>query len=846
MFQVPHSLLVTVPGGVELKLSDFVNREEQLSIFEQSVLQVDADETKVINLFGIGGQGKSFLLKKYRSALAEDSTYSSTATSYIDLTVQTDRQPHWPMIWLRNDLAKQGMKFPAFDIAFELYWSLNFGARPTPYLEGRWLRRSADMAEQGLSEFGTYSAELTVAAITEATVTSVPVLGKLVSVLGRAFYDRSMRNYILKSRSVLEEFIDEIDNCEQVIPSSQDRLINLLPKILASDVQQGFKTNELSRLVVFVDEFERAVGDGGFSYRIGENPFLDGLTRLVQHLKSSVFIVSGRERSDIFNDVSSQQNVSVIDVELGGIPNDAARKLLTQSGVVETDVVESILTSTKEGSDQRYYALLLSLQIVRFHNLMKSDGTLKAESFEILESHVGDRSSVLIKRLLRDYDAPTQATLKRLAACRKFDREVFRHTVSSFATGLPADSWRDFKGLSFVLERAGQYKFHDILKDIFFSLLDKTEQLETHQVLADYYTLKTTKLSPKDVDSIALSHIESALFHILEGSFSGYENWLRQTFRLMKQSGYHEDLLVFSSRVCAALERREHTDSEAYALGLSWWAMSASKSVSAGDIVRRLTPMMNQYRQRIDSVSLELNVRYASAIRAAGETSASIDLLEDTLVKCKKYLSDDDVVTVICMNHLGLAFWYDGSPKADAVFRETFERSIRSLGADNPESLVSGHIFANRELDLNRFQEAETIYWALFKAVQRTFGSEHREAQNIIEGLRRSLKKQSKYSELLLFEKDIYERSRKRLGRTHETTIDRALNLIVAHRKLGMLVEAESLSRDTFERCLDVHGPTSEKTKLSARLLAYDLRRIGRDIEAEQFYRSFGRPVGSV
>ena len=66
-----------------------------------------------------------------------------------------------------------------------------------------------------------------------------------------------------------------------------------------------------------------------------------------------------------------------------------------------------------------------------------------AGDFAVAAEWLEDRRGELLDRLLRDYGAPLQATLRRLAHCAWFDKENFEFLVRAFATGQQLDTWAE-------------------------------------------------------------------------------------------------------------------------------------------------------------------------------------------------------------------------------------------------------------------------------------------------------------------------------------------------------------------------------------------------------------------
>src|SRR5690349_14837812 len=111
----------------------FTDRDDARAVFLQAVQTGQArEEYRVVNWYGIGGQGKSALCNELQDTLArlqEDHSvlrvyrnFRWGCTNFEDTTM---RQLETATLALRLQLARGGrMSFPAFDVSFARYFAL--------------------------------------------------------------------------------------------------------------------------------------------------------------------------------------------------------------------------------------------------------------------------------------------------------------------------------------------------------------------------------------------------------------------------------------------------------------------------------------------------------------------------------------------------------------------------------------------------------------------------------------------------------------------------------------------------------------------------------------------------
>ncbi len=94
----------------------FVDREPVLAAFAEELTRIGAGP-RVFNATGVGGIGKSRLLRELKDRAA-----SQGRTASLDLQVHSLRQQEDALAVLRNELGSQGVHFDRFDIAYAVLW----------------------------------------------------------------------------------------------------------------------------------------------------------------------------------------------------------------------------------------------------------------------------------------------------------------------------------------------------------------------------------------------------------------------------------------------------------------------------------------------------------------------------------------------------------------------------------------------------------------------------------------------------------------------------------------------------------------------------------------------------
>ena len=121
----------------------FTDREKPRQSFEKAFQSLSNDQYKVLVFYGVGGIGKSRLLKELYTLTSSFDNYVVTVS--IDFREPKHRDPSEALIWLRQQLSKEyNIKFTTFDLAYAVYWS-----RMKPQLILKSERKSIPFLEEG-------------------------------------------------------------------------------------------------------------------------------------------------------------------------------------------------------------------------------------------------------------------------------------------------------------------------------------------------------------------------------------------------------------------------------------------------------------------------------------------------------------------------------------------------------------------------------------------------------------------------------------------------------------------------------------------------------------------------
>jgi tetratricopeptide (TPR) repeat protein len=400
----------------------FVDRVEALAAFRSELAAV-GDRPRVLNYSGVGGIGKSRLLRELRGDLAQ----GPSRTALLDLQVPALRQHEDALPVLRRAFGQQGVRFDRFDIAFAVLWqrfhpNQKLSSASLPFVE----------------ESELLSGVLDLA--------GVPVIGTGIALVKLADRTRSgaRRRRATKGEELLQR-LDDLDNSQ---------VLDATTFLFCDDLREA---SSIRPYVVFVDAYEALV--------TGRALDADTWLRdLVAQLDRGLVVVASREplhwdRHDL------EWSDLVRSFPMPGLPQEARVELLVDGGITDDDVQRAVARA----SDGLPFYLNLALDTGRH-----TDGADLASV----------SSEEILQRFMHHVDPTVVRILELLSAARVFDYDLFKELTAAF--DLPGDRlrWESLTSYSFV-SPAGPlgFRLHQLMATALRDRLSASVSTDAHRFL---------------------------------------------------------------------------------------------------------------------------------------------------------------------------------------------------------------------------------------------------------------------------------------------------------------------------------------------------------------------------
>jgi tetratricopeptide (TPR) repeat protein len=464
----------------------FTDRLEAVRIFN-TYLNEDPTPESVLFFFGDGGNGKSLLvryLSKYycrrRTALQFDGEGIPeelvVPSAYLDFGMPPrgeDRplEAYSALLMLRRALSGGDLKFPLYD--FAIVWYLHRTGKLTP--------------DRLKSIFPSGELDFVSSVVDAVSGTSYAAVGRaILGLINNKYQERF--SLFMKRRRLQEE---DVQHIQRMDPETE--LVDYLPQLFAEDLNASMAAeNAPQRVVLFFDTHDAFWG----SERTLSNDLFfqrdEWLRRLIGTLNLSsgiTVVVAGREPPKWVEAPRFTIPDRYVKRHLvGTLLNADADQYLQKARVEDAALRESLIEFAQvlpHQSHPLYLGLCADIVLAAY----AKGHAITPEEFRETPETV-NKGLELINRLLKYVDAEVGYSVKALAACRAFNRDIYFELGGALKFRTTETDFNTLIQFSFVWRSArqdeGWYRIHDLLRRLLYEQNNQTIA-QAHEALEAYY-----------------------------------------------------------------------------------------------------------------------------------------------------------------------------------------------------------------------------------------------------------------------------------------------------------------------------------------------------------------------
>ena len=465
------------------ELAHFTNREKEQDIFRHALEAPESEPPPLIMFYGVGGAGKSCLLKRLRQQADQ------LPTAYVDLDPRFGSQAHrTDPSRVLGDIRRQlgaSVRCPRFDLAYT-WLRYKEGLQDEPNFRGSGVLGNT-------WEFVVEAGDAAASDIPGASLVTW-LVGKVTAPV-RDWLNESGVGAWLATKLGQEDFVRLKNQLPaEIYPQLHRRLLADLSEHLPD------RDGRACRAVVFVDTVEAIQGQRDSAERLFD---AQQWLRDLYHPDSRLLVVlAGRDRLSWDRDPDSTfADTAVLEQHLiGGLSETDARDFLTRCTISDPALQHAILrvcedteSSPTDSMEIGYHAFSLGLCADTCWALNQRGETIDASAFDMTAAD----TRTLAARFLRSLggDGAYAEWLKRLALTIRFDESAARACFSP-GTNVEQDfAWRSLAAYSFVrpAEESGWMMLHARMRDA-LNELEQTEDTarwrDNHEWWRNYWSTR--------------------------------------------------------------------------------------------------------------------------------------------------------------------------------------------------------------------------------------------------------------------------------------------------------------------------------------------------------------------
>lgn len=406
-----------IPGDIlfrKTEPNEFVDRFEiieQISKFCELLRDFNG-YFKVINIFGIGGIGKSRLIAELRNEIADKLSAVKSKIVSVSFEIEGRQQTLRNLMQIRRSFDGS---CTIFDYALMSYWDK----------AGRMEKLDDAFMYQIRSGFlgGLIDTAADVGADFFPVLPGVPSINDIFDCVG-----------VLIQKTQQLKVRDQLKYISQLDPQA---LLEQMPRYLGFDIDR-LSTKSPYALVLLCDSYQQSI-----PYSEPREWLMD----LIAEIHHGLFIITGREKLK-WDDPEKD----IFPYHLRGFPEDAARAHLKKY--------------IPSADDELINEILLSTQCVPLFVEMAIDVYLReADASKLIcGTYFKDRDQ-LIRRFIYHLPEKWQSILLALSVVGIFNRDIFLHIGKEFSCPCPMEDYEEIisTSLSNYIERTkGLVKLHEV------------------------------------------------------------------------------------------------------------------------------------------------------------------------------------------------------------------------------------------------------------------------------------------------------------------------------------------------------------------------------------------------
>lgn len=792
----------------------FTDREAPRKVFWNTYNMIGPGELDIINFYGVGGVGKTTLLKKIQSEMEEK---RNDKYIYHNFENQSSMKAVLYILSRQMMYHNRKLKFPLFDYAFMRHCEL--------------ANEDAEALAEKLSKsiFDTEVAQ----GISAVADTFIPFAGIAEFMAQKGF--QLIKGELTRRE---REKADVKDIYYKIDTSDVNALFNDLPLYFAKDASVNTE-----KLVVMLDGYEALVN----RVKDGDKAVLNDLwlrddQGLVQSIPNVLWVIAGREMLTWPDELLPNEQKHLI----GNLSDVDSAEFFRKSGI-EDEVLIKQLYQLTDGTP-----VYMDLCVERYHTEMvknKGEGQVSIDQF-------GQNTEVLAVRYLRDM-SNAQQKMMYLMAClpSTWSDEMAKQVAESVQYGCYFGEYRNLLKLSLIQKSDDQYKMHETLRKVAISTMPEEER---KLLFEGVQKVQTNMLSQEESVTLQQPQIEKLISNlqtqdetvtVSEAAVKTLQDKIRQC----ADAGDYSNACRQIDALLGKIDGMENFQAEAfdcitskmyylYRLG----KYHESKELGEINLKKAKAELGEEH-----PATMRMTLQYATALVGLGEYDKEKQINEQLYETQKRVLGEEHPDTLKTLNNLGCSYSDAGEyEKARELTEKAYEGRKKVLGEEHPDTLMSLYNLAIRYANTGDKKAAKEVGEQAYELRRKVLGEEHPDTLMSMNNLAVRYSQTGEEEKALEFAERAYELRKKVLGEEHPDTLRSLYTLSIRNNKMKNYEKGLELGKKAYavsRRILGEEHPFTTDTLDNLTYCYYYLEDKENYKETtEQIYEIFKRTLGET
>lgn len=488
---------------------EFTDRDEPTKAFLRAFEQKIPTDYKVLTYYGIGGIGKSRLLKELYKKTEE--LKQPLLKGLLNFYEEKYRSPGEALICLREEMKKTtNIKFTTFDLAYTIYWK-----KLNPQLNMKSKENSLPFIEEG-----SFIGEVINQMENIPLALWVPKTIKLMNSMVR--YKEMTQWWLGRGKNIMIQL-------NEMQPHEIEEMLSVY---WAADLQDHLTSNPDTSAIIFIDTYEAL-----WENKRQQGSFHDKdewVQELVLQLPEVLWVICGREKIHWGDVKPAWNNEQFLEQHLmGELSVLDSDKFLRSCAIVEEEIRRVIIEASQ---GLPYY---LDLMVDTYH-LISDKRLPEPKDFS-------ETPHQITSRFFKYLALSEKETLKVLSFSRSWTVEVFQCLVKEYKTGYPLTAYQELFRFSFINKvQQKEWAMHSMMRSQLQDELKANDNelfQQIHTFLFFYYEEKLKNLEVGHITEAEKRFFMEAVYHgkIILAS-TDFIDWFLNKGTILKSGGHYQFL----------------------------------------------------------------------------------------------------------------------------------------------------------------------------------------------------------------------------------------------------------------------------------------------------------------